>query len=91
MQAAMQQGETGWRRNQLDCRIFEKIGRQIREDVKYYFDDFVHKWGTPPPLQNIFWQKRSYGFGGYPPPPPYELFPENLSSEMAEFFLLKNT
>ena len=49
----------------------------IREAVKYYFADFVRKWGTPPPFlrkfprffrafsQTIpgFVQKIGYGFG----------------------------
>ena len=52
--------------------------RSPREDFKYYFADFVRKWGTPPRLRIFFWQKRSYGFGGYPPPPLYGLFPEYL-------------
>ena len=35
--------------------------------------------GGPPPLTEFFWQKRSYRFGEYPPPPVYGFFPKNLS------------
>ena len=39
---------------------FQVMSNVPREDVKYYFADFVPNWGTPPPLygQN-FRQKRS--------------------------------
>ena len=41
----------------------------LREVVKYYFADFVRKGGTPPLYGQNFRPKKSYGFGGYPPPP----------------------
>ena len=67
----------------------------IREAVKYYFADFVRKWDTPPsPFHGcLFWQKRSYGFGGYPPPAVYGFSPENFSSKRAKncVFCSKNT
>ena len=60
-----------------------EIQLDIRGDFKYYFADFVRKGGTPPPLRIFFRQKKSYGFGGYPPPPLYGLFPEKFSSKRA--------
>ena len=44
---------------------------KLREPVKYYFADFVRKWGTPhPPVYAyFFWQKGGYGFRGSPRPP----------------------
>ena len=42
----------------------------IREGVKYYFADFVRKGGTPPFTEKFF-VKKSYGFGGFPPPSPF--------------------
>ena len=62
----------------------------LRERVKYYFADFVRKGGTPPPFTDFFfWQKRSYGFGGYV----YGFFPENFSSKRDKscVFCSKNT
>ena len=50
----------------------------LRGGVKYYFADFVRNGGTPP-LRTKFLQKKSYGFGGYPPPPLYGLFPQKNS------------
>ena len=41
----------------------------IREEVKYYFADFVRKGGTPPPLRTKFLPKKNYVLGGTPPPP----------------------
>ena len=54
------------------------FSNMIRETVKYYFADFVRKEGTPPPYGFFFRQKRSYGFGGYPPPPLYGFSPKNV-------------
>ena len=34
--------------------------------------------GVPPPFTDFFWQKRSYGFGGYPPPPFTNFSPKNV-------------
>ena len=48
-----------------------------REAFKYYFADFVRKGGYPPLYGQNSRQKRSYGFGGYPPPL-YGFFPENF-------------
>ena len=48
---------------------FIHFGVDAGEQVKYYFADFVRKGGTPPPLRTKILPKKSYGFGGYPPPP----------------------
>ena len=47
----------------------------------------------PPPLQTKILQKKSYGFGGYPPPPLYGHSPEKCSSKSARngVFCPKNT
>ena len=42
----------------------------IREDFKYYFADFVRKWGTPPPFTDFFFGKKGVtDLGGTPAPP----------------------
>ena len=41
-----------------------KYASNVREEVKYYFADFVRKGGTPPFTEKVS-AKRSYGFGGY--------------------------
>ena len=46
----------------------------LREDIKYYFADFVRKWGTPTPPHHPFMDKifnqKSYGYGGGTPQNP---------------------
>ena len=71
----------------------EILARLLREVVKYYFADFFRKGGTPPPLRTKFSPKKSYGFGGYPPPPLYGHSPEKMSSKSAKngVFCPKNT
>ena len=41
----------------------------IREDFKYYFADFVRKWGSPPRLRIFFGKKGVTDLGGTPLPP----------------------
>ena len=70
------------------------IEKWLREPSKYYFADFVRKGGTPPSLYGFFSrQKRSYGFGGYPPPPFTDFSPKKILQKGLKFvvFLLKNT
>ena len=41
------------------------LKKQIREDFKYYFADFVRKGGTPPPFTDKnFSEKRVTDLGG---------------------------
>ena len=48
----------------------------LREDVKYYFVDFVRKGGTPSPLQTKFLAEKELRiWGGTPPPLPLRTFP----------------
>ena len=44
------------------------IARWVREHFKYYFADFVRKWGTPPPLRKKNSAKKEVLIWGYPPP-----------------------
>ena len=41
----------------------------LREDIKYYFADFVRKGGTTPPLGTNFSPKKITDLGGTPPHP----------------------
>ena len=67
----------------MHCNMFlstESLLPPLREEVKYYFANFVRKGSNPPsPLWTIFWKERSYGFGGYPPPPLYGFPPKKIS------------
>ena len=66
----------------------------VREDIKYYFADFVRKGGTPPPFTDkIFSKKKVTDLGGTPPPPLYGHSPEKSSSKSAKNgdFCPKNT
>ena len=60
----------------------------LREAVKYYFADFVRKWGTPPlpRLRIFFFGKKvtELRIWGVPPPPVYGFSPENFSSKRAK-------
>ena len=64
----------------------------LRGAVKYYFADFIRKWGTRPCLR-IFLAKKELRIWGFPVPPLYRLFPENFSSKRAKNFVFcsKNT
>ena len=51
----------------------------LREEVKYYFADFVRKGGTPPPFTDkIFAKKKVTDLGGTPPPPFTDIPPKNV-------------
>ena len=70
------------------------IMQPLREDIKYYFADFVRKGGTPPPVRTKNLPKKNYGFGGFPPSPLYGHSSENFSSVSAKnnvFCQKKNT
>ena len=48
---------------------FYNLEPHLREDIKYYFADFVRKGVTPPPLyRQSFCQKKVTDLGGTPPP-----------------------
>ena len=52
-------------------KVFVPLWMQnpIREDIKYYFANFVRKGGTPPQFKNkIFAKKKVTDLGGTPPP-----------------------
>ena len=44
-------------------------GQPIREDIKYYFADFVRKGGPPPPLYGQNVRQKKFRIRGVPPPP----------------------
>ena len=45
------------------------VKSSLREDIKYYFADFVRKGDTPPPFTDKFVAKKNIGLRGYPPRP----------------------
>ena len=53
------------------------FGGIFRKPFKYYFADFVCKWGTLPPLRNFFLAKKELRIWGVPPTPVYGFPPEN--------------
>ena len=73
----------------LDLRLDEMTVRPKRQD-RYFVKSYLGKTsnttlrilsvrGVPPPLYGLFfWQKRSYGFGGAPPPR-LRIFPRKFS------------
>ena len=69
--------------------LYSSHPSQLRGAVKYYFADFVRKWGTPPLYGKKFRQKMSYRFGGYPPPPFTKFSPKNLQKGLKIVFLQK--
>ena len=50
---------------------------QLREDFKYYFADFVRKWGTPPPIYKKNSGKKGVTDLGGTPLPPFTDFSPN--------------
>ena len=63
---------------------------KLREAVKYYFADFVRKWGTPPVYGFFFGKKGVTDLGGTPLPPFTDFSPKIfLQKELIMVFLLK--
>ena len=52
--------------------------KSIREAVKYYFADFVRKWGYPSPVYGFFWGKKGVTDLGGTPLPPFTDFPPKI-------------
>ena len=58
---------------------FVKNEIHIREDIKYYFADFVRKGGTPHPLlRTAIFQKKNTDLGGTLPPPFTDILPRTF-------------
>ena len=60
-------------------RMTRDEAKDIREDFKYYFADFVRKGVPPRPFTDkIFAKKKVTDLGGTPLPPPLRTFPRKM-------------